>query len=227
MKFIPILFSTPMVQAILEGRKTITRRVMKPQPSEKVVRFANDSPYNDCPQWAAIGPEEVASDWNDGRIYSAHKCPYGQPGDVLWVREALIADHNTSDTVVLSKYKADDVPVLYCTGDNYNGSVRHWDYKYDTLPSIHMPKSACRIFLEVTDVRVERLQDITEDDAMAEGVYKEDYYTIPKDGIPYSTFTYKEAFQTLWQKINGPESWESNPWVWVISFKRINKPDNF
>lgn len=196
MKHIPILFSTPMVQAILDGRKTMTRRVIKPQPDEDgLAKFLPTRQWHDT----------------DARVY---KCPYGKPGDILWVRETfanLNADFPTNPKCYV--YKADDLQ-----GNSY-GPVT-WK------PSIHIPKEACRLFLKVTDVRVERLQEISEDDAKAEGIekmsgYYRDYLNRGGNLPPYA------SFQSLWQSINGPESWDANPWVWVIQFERIQKPENF
>jgi len=150
---------------------------------------------------------------------------YGQVGDVLWVRETLKADFDTDDRVVLSKYAADSTHVLYSTNDEYNGSVRHWTSKRKSVPSIHMPKEACRLFLKIKDIRVERLQNISEEDAIQEGIER-----IKKDGmlsfrsyaVNYEACVFPYvSFETLWKKINGSQSWNENPWVWVIEFERI------
>jgi len=182
MKYIPILFSTPMVSAILDGRKTMTRRKTKLQP-----------------------------------------------GDVLWVRETFA---NNDDNTVGWFYKA-DYPNL---------KIPKWK------PGIHMPKEACRIFLKVTGVKVERLQDISPMDAVNEGVeyYDIDHYALKGgeliadfknytwvddqnyEDYHFPTFTNSiDSFRSLWQSINGVESWNENPWVWCISFERIEKPENF
>lgn len=199
-KEIPILFSTPMVQATLEGRKTMTRRIVKPQPDQ------DDEPGL-VPK--ILGNEENWGKWywdtDEGeRIVKA--CPYGEPGDVLWVREKF------------TKYKGGGFAYA-ANGHTCYPDIRWW-------PSIHMPKDACRIWLEVTEVRVERLQYISEDDAKAEGiersrsgdgriVYK--HYLKPKYG-PSPV----HSFETLWTKINGAYSWAANPWVWVVSFKVLS-----
>jgi len=188
-KFRPILFSTPMVQAIVEGRKTMTRRKVKP-------------PFSD---W--VTDENLLTKWGEG-INS--QCRYGKVGDVLWVRE-------TWQKVNGNEYlfKANSL------GDNLK-----WK------PSIFMPKAACRIFLEITDIKVERLKDISEDDAIAEGIER-----IP--GLPFvvrwKDYTHddnellyaRNSFKSLWVKINGAKSLSANPFVWVISFKKITKPQNF
>ena len=186
MNFRPILFSTPMVQAILDGRKTQTRRVIKPQPLDVVT-------YADQRVWY---PEVI-------------KCPY-EVGDVLWVRETFT--------------NSEEYPFIFYKADADDVSIK-WK------PSIFMPKSACRLFLQVKSVRVERLQDITEEDAIAEGIER-----IKKDGmLSFRSYAVKHdacvypyvSFQTLWHKINGPTSWVKNPWVWVIEFEKIEKPENF
>ena len=214
MKFIPILFSTPMVVAILEGCKTMTRRVIKSRTGMFQVAKANYEPnanffYHDT--------EVFELDENESQGKHIF-CPYGQVGDVLWVRETF--NVNTIPTGWTYNYKA--------ANDTFNHP--EWE---KWKPNIFMPKAACRIFLEITDIRVERLNDISEQDAISEGVeidhvsalgtfYKSYQY---KDAIPF--FQAKFSFKTLWEKINGKESWSLNEWVWVISFKRIDKPENF
>lgn len=223
MKEHPILFSTTMVQAILGGRKTQTRRIVKPQPD-----FAQDKPHCFTEFMQAMSPpksEEI-------------NCPYGQPGDRLWVRETFaytINDHEPYDTI---SYKADNFhrdvnrPGFEFTGEDMCGwlvSICQNGWHDADLseclkwkPSIHMPKSAARIWLEITEVKVERLQDISKEDAKAEGIkYKGitcyDYMT----GL-YDLFDPRSSFTSLWYKINGPESWHTNPWVWVVKFKVLS-----
>ena len=180
MKFRPILFSTPMVQAILEGRKTMTRRIIK------------DEQINVCLQAGF-----AKSAWT--------LCPYGQPGDVLWVREKF-------------KRMVDCKTGLFHSWDYYADMPEafHKQYPNKWKPSIHMPKVACRLFLKIKSIRVERLQDISGTDAVAEGCSG-----LPDNGIAQSNF------QKLWLMINGDESWFANPWVWVIELERIEKPKNF
>lgn len=179
MKFRPILFSTEMVQAILEGSKTQTRRVVN-QPARKIF-------YN---------TKTKQFEGESGRIV---KCPYGQVGDVLWVRESFTFNTDVQSAPI---FKADSkIPKFI-----------KWK------PSIHMPKEACRLFLRIKDIRVERLQDISRGDAMAEGC--------PFPNIAKETFPTK-WFRELWIKINGEQSWNDNPFVWVIEFERIEKPENF
>jgi hypothetical protein len=193
MKFIPILFSTPMVQAILEGRKTMTRRVMKGPYMPEADAFVSYG--GEQIQWIGIRGNVRLSPWV--------KCPYGQPGDVLWVRESWC--HNTMPTGWPYHYRA--------ANDTFSDPENErWK------PSIHMPKAACRIFLEVVSVRVERLQELNRGDAMAEGC---PFPNMARGINP------KDWFQGLWQSINGPESWQENPWVWVVEFKRVENPENF
>lgn len=197
MKERPILFSGPMVRAILNGTKTQTRRVAK-LPGDMTKE----------PGVSGILCDGVL------RIYDAEDmgptvhipCPYGKSGDRLWVRETAIP---TAHGVI---YRADieDSVEAAGIGAMYGG----WK------PSIHMPRVSSRITLEINQVRVERLQDITEEDAKAEGVECE------RDGwksyIGGSHVAYAfTSFGSLWESINGPESWDANPWVWVIEFKRV------
>lgn len=141
-------------------------------------------------------------------VTNLYKCPYGKSGDILWVRET---------------WQYVDIPDDY-TGYVYKASGGlDWEMSNDEWiwrPSIFMPRAACRIFLQITDVRVERLQDISEADAIAEGVEKLGLY-------PGYDISSRGKFNGLWTNINGAESWEKNPWVWVISFKRIERPVNF
>lgn len=165
------------------------------------------------------------------------KCPYGRPGDILWVREMFFRN---GDEYI---YRADGTcceQFEQCECDEVG--------KPKWKPSIHMPKDACRIFLKVTDIRVERLQDISPGDACDEGI---EYWNIDGDALEggelqadfknymwrddekyedYHFPTYAsciDSFKSLWQSINGIESWEANPWVWVVSFKKIKKPGGF
>lgn len=183
MKEHPIIFSTPMVKAILEGRKTQTRRIVKTLHEHK---------------------------------YYIDKSPYGQPGDLLWIRERF-----ETETDGKVKFYAGNIEV-----ENNKSYERLTKWK----PSIHMPKAAARIWLKITSVKVERLQDISDEDAIAEGVefYNDRgiiVYRSYKAHPPYywSIATAHKSFETLWQSINGNESWDANPWVWVISFEVISK----
>ena len=204
----PIIFSAPMVRAILAGTKTQTRRVWKmPRGCEWYAEMGGEQQGwfvdPDCPWWLHV---------NECR------CPYGQLGDRLWVREAwrfegtdmmrLGRTHMTQDGVV--SYLADNVRRTINTDWR---NVETWmTRKPQSRPSIHMPRWASRITLEVTGIRIERLQDITEADAEAEGV-KHSLH------LPGGRFA-RENFEHLWWTIHGDGSWEANPWVWVVEFKR-------
>lgn len=225
MKYIPILFSTPMVQAILDGRKTQTRRVVKPQPSHNV-------------QWNGFGvscftPErhiEGRGKFPDGSGIKFFKCPYGQVGDILWVREKTVYVHLDHAHDLLEGFKSKR-QIIYGTDFHDDWMIYAKEkYGYKWTPSLFMAKHHCRIFLKITNVRVERLQDISETDAESEGIGKQfstlfnewrfkDYYNVKDDWRSAVS-----SFQSLWASINGVESWDANPWVWVIEFERIERP---
>lgn len=210
MKERPILFSGPMVRAILEGRKSQTRRIVKPQPPE---RWAKHEPTADGERWAYQLP---SLDWH------TVKCPYGKPGDRLWVREtfAYLDDLRTKDpgTGALADrafFRADHATGL--THDDNPAEDLKW------RPSIFMPRNLSRITLQITNVRVERLQEITFSDIRAEGK------SCPQHDFD-SGFCASECaalrneWATGWDKINGKRKgcdWNSNPWVWVVEFKKL------
>lgn len=195
----PILFSTPMVKAILEGRKSQTRRIIKPQPIDNIEVDGNffDGKHS--------GYVKVDGHPNWQQQFVSEFCRF-QIGDILWVRETwqlMPALAQYSERFV---YKA----------DNFGRDTDKW------RPSIFMPREACRIFLKITNIRVERLQDISEEDAIAEGITMNNgphsgWYWMEN---VYSTDNPVMAYQLLWQKINGKESWDNNVWVWVISFEQ-------
>jgi hypothetical protein len=172
----PILFSGPMVRAILDGRKTQTRRIVKGQPA----LWLNDS----------VMGQFISTD-----DHLISMCPYGKPGDRLWVRETFAV---CADSSIF--YRSD-------------GGPSPWD-GIKWKPSIHMPRAASRITLEIVSVRAELLHEITESDAIAEGCQC--------DGVPAS-LTNRGAFGKLWLSINGPGSWDVNPWVWVVEFRRCEQ----
>ena len=210
MKERQILFSGPMVRAILEDRKTQTRRVVANQPEKDKVCHEGD-------YWI----------WRDRKLDAGYchtqrrpmerlmepLCPYGVPGDRLWVRETLkthghfgfpLGDRpqvRREDRARIWSYAADNVP-------DHTGSV----------PSIHMPRWACRLVLDITAIRVERVQEISEDDAKAEGV--EQYVTGPH----WDQDRYRPSYRELWDSLNAKRGfgWATNPWVWVVEFKRCN-----
>ncbi|MDQ0082878.1 hypothetical protein J2W35_003237 [Variovorax boronicumulans] len=201
----PILFSAPMVRALLDGTKTQTRRVMKRQKRHAFTDYTlfGQRGHSDdeaarrggwAQPWVAI---EHAPDWPDGQEDQCH-CPYARErGDRLWVRETWGFNPDFPGMHSQACFRAD-------TGHEHDG-IR-W------VPSIHMPRVASRIELEVTDVRIERLQDISEADARAEG------YSI---GAPPCRDDPLGWYRSLWEQINGAGSWDANPWVWVVEFRRV------
>ena len=203
----PILFSAPMVRAILEGRKTVTRRLVKPRPPEGH-SFAGWCVASTC------RADEGKAVWSGGdqraRLTAPHRaqCPYGMPGDRLWVRETWAQP--TSLDPGPTFYRAD---YPECVPAHYENVPPATDIRWK--PSIHMPRWASRITLEVTGVRVERVQNITEQGAIAEGCVAVD------DGPSWHTAA--DAFEALWKSLNGADSWNSNPWVWVVDFHRIER----
>lgn len=228
MKTKPILFSKPMVTALLEGKKTQTRRKID---WKKVTKQSG------CTK-GTLGYSEFFQSWavydgNNGTNISLIDAPNLKKGDVLWVRETWqhtkCLGLNWEDENYGYIYRADDQP-----WEDYEG----WTWK----PSIFMPKEACRIFLKVTNIRVERLHDISEKDAIAEGI--ENFMPDPDQVPVYRRYTATNAelkkdhwahvaddaqhsFFTLWESINGKESLEQNPWVWVYEFEATEKPENF
>ncbi len=250
----PILFSTEMVKALLEGGKTQTRRLVKPQP---------------------IDARKIDGNFYEGRHrgyvkVDGHPCwqkqfvrefaPW-QVKDILWVRENFRVNAWVPDDGELAfRYEADGETTSFIQlsndddGEKFN---RYWiqscddlakagykvneeecyeDYKYDALrlrPSIHMPKSAARIFLEITDIKVERLQDISEEDAKAEGIMRDEMgyrnydkelqkqYGDPSVDFPHFIEPY-DSFASLWISINGEQSWNDDPWCWAITFKILS-----
>lgn len=221
MKARPILFSTAMVQAILDGRKGQTRRVVKPQPPEGCGEILGPERYAPvvldrfgCEQPGA----EIFGIYDEAGEYGA-KCPYGQPGDLLWVREsyaAYLPAHGEQKMRELG-YQFDgwrvtekgETAILYKTSGK---ELWHGQCGDRWRPSIHMPRWANRLTLEITDIRVERLQDISEADAQAEGYP----LAFEKMGTPAPDPRY--WFTSLWETINGPTAWIDNPWVWVVEF---------
>lgn len=221
MKSRPILFSGSMVRALLDGSKCQTRRIVKPQPPDDcggievgpyhptIIRRGEDEP----------GPEVFGAYSSDGSW--GVKCPHGQVGDALWVRETWAHDAESLEQCRASHEDA--------FGGSYGPYYRATEGAPDTLkwkPSIFMPRWASRITLQITGVRVERLQDISEADAMAEGApsYEEGVDSPPRD--TEHEWSYTASFQRLWESINGPGAWATNPFVWVLEFTTISGAKN-
>ncbi|MCR9260739.1 MAG: hypothetical protein NXH95_13510 [Pseudomonadaceae bacterium] len=210
----PIAFNAQMVNAVLEGRKTQTRRVLKKQPTPYSIQHKS---------------QEEADLVTQHGIMEYMTSPYGFPGDKLWVREAWrtgseLDDKNATE-IMESAHDAGFTAGQYCPLKyEADGAVRPWGecdlddfgpfgrYRHGRF----MPRWASRILLEVTDVRAERLQAITAADCKAEGIE----LTVPKDSDGW----WRSHFQTLWDSINGEKHpWENNPWVWVVEFRRIKQ----
>ncbi|EIU6857780.1 MULTISPECIES: hypothetical protein [Pseudomonas] len=221
MKERPILFSGPMVRAILEGRKTVTRRIAKP-----------------------VKHPDLGNIYAPGALVLEHEpqhvvdraCPYGQPGDRLWVREtwtdvnmcgapalAYRADEDIRDLMEEPGFLDDRGAFNYDDPRVKPYPFACWYAELDQArwrPSIHMPRWASRILLEITSVRVERLQDISEEQAIAEGPPGLAFpappgsHWVTEDGR-------RRAFMRLWDDVNGAGAWDANPWVWVVEFKRV------
>jgi hypothetical protein len=217
MKARPILFSAPMVRALLDGSKTQTRRILKPAPSSADFNLQNVT----CESGYRYAIDTTKVSFTD-TVRVRWDCPYGQPGDRLWVRETTEIDEQRSDAVVLSRYSADGAPVLMsgCDDPEFNGAIAHWDYPRRSRPSIHMPRWASRILLEVVSVRVERLNDISNENALAEGV-KASPGGMWSAAPGQAGTTPRAGYALLWESINGPGSWSANPFVWCVEFPRV------
>ena len=232
-KFIPILYSTEMVQALRAGRKTMTRRTkglerfnINPdaftcnngmKSSNRFYHEGEPSP-NPIEVWHLL----QSADGHQNEI----KCPYGKVGDIHWVRESFLWCCDDSFLEGMDSrlvFKADVHPDWF---EAYKEKYPHEKWN----PSIHMPKNCCRLFLKITGIRLERLQMITDDDAMAEGIQ------VVNDGITYHDYMCPKvgsfvrahsSFLSLWEKIRGYISIKENYWVWVITFEKTDKPQNF
>jgi len=220
----PILFAGAMVRALLDGSKTQTRRALHNQvTAPAIMQMAG-------PDYAEIINEH-------GVDIPGWTCPYGQPGDRLWVRETFLDTQGTGAEYRDEQgrrqrfaYAADTAPGSY-------GDEARKDYGLKWKPSIHMPRAASRILLEIVSVRVERLQDISEADAFAEGIepvvvptccgepHREDHGVLGIEthccGEPIEDEKAAPAYRKLWEQINGAGSWDANPWVWVVEFNRV------
>jgi hypothetical protein len=237
----PILFSAPMVRAILDGSKTQTRRIVKRQPGPSCCieeGYEGESPF----VYSQLGGYGPGYEVDETR--TPCKCPFGAPGDRLWVREAFrqFDEQGVTPRECSSSgeeewwsqqyvaYRATPRKGLRVYPDRANVTFldESTDLSHDSnlhgpwKPSIHMPRWASRIPLEIVSIRVERLNDISEEDAKAEGIegtWEHQYISqgVNASGKPIA----RVAFAALWGSINGPGSWDANPWVWVVEFKRV------
>lgn len=212
MKERPILFNDSMVRAILDGRKTQTRRVVKsPYKDEYGNQSRGPFEWIETPEGFCACLDLQCDGYDEDGKQMTFCCPYGVPGDRLWVRETF---QDTTDN-------------CHCDGPCYCDHRKDIVYRadvscskeYDWTPSIHMPRWASRLLLEVTAVRVERLQDISEEDAKAEGI---------EVAFNNSRVMHRIGFMKLWNSINIKRGfdWDINPWVWVIEFRRIENAGN-
>lgn len=224
-----MIFNDEMIRAILDGRKTQTRRIVKQQPDEDGLAKITDGPWVDT----------------SDRTYN---CPFGAVGDRIWVRETFACLGNEDGCAIdwndnLVKGGGHETARIYrASCEQKPGNYGLWSipddafwkphtedmqYEGSWVPSIHMPRWASRVLLEIADVRVERLNSISEKDAEAEGIDMEaladyqDRYDCIADNNMTGRPTATGAFQYLWESIYGADSWQANPWVWVIEFKRI------
>lgn len=221
----PILLNAEMVRAVLDGRKAQTRRMLTPRQLKMIDAAAS---IGEC------YPLESGQQHENSQSYYREWCPFGAVGDRLWVRETFRVHSRATDVATLV-YKASEqqswtqqthrVPIAMC---NKPAVVDKW------TPSIHMPRWASRITLEITGVRVERLNNISEQDAASEGVGSAVWFAAK--GVPEEQWTslgehgayrasHINSFASLWESIYGEESWQANPWVWVIEFKRLDNAD--
>lgn len=200
----PILFSAPMVRALLDGRKTQTRRIVKPQPKPSWrVEDWNDMDSGPCVLYSR--PACL-----DGEFSSSVRCPYGRPGDRLWVRETWRVSCGLDDLTpkqIAREYSGDMMSVRYdADGTEIRPPLLDWG---KTRVSIHLPREYARITLALTDVRAERLRDISAQDCWAEGI----------PGSPDVNPLHE--YEEIWERINGAGSWKLNPLVWALTFKRV------
>ncbi|MPW16948.1 hypothetical protein GCT13_08385 [Paraburkholderia sp. CNPSo 3157] len=226
MKERPLLFSGPMVRALLDGSKTQTRRIVKPQPDFETARNAlgGDTSSTTVAYDGTMGGIGLKRGNAMGYVFPNIHCPYGKPGDRLWVRETW-AQPTTLDPGP-TVYRA-DYPACVPAGFENVPPAEAATWK----PSIHMPRAMSRLTLEVTGVRVERLQSISDTDAAAEGVeslrnegeFWKNYQTSTASCDYLTCLSAGESFRTLWDGINAARgfAWDANPFVWVIHFRRI------
>lgn len=228
----PILMSAPMVNAILEGRKTQTRRIVKSKSDlnhyNKVFVLSRDEYNNDVAsefKEKVVAKKPMALFFRNFINNLDIECPYGNIGDRLWVRETFFEVYNDRFQPT-GKYCYAATHQGYVSVLDYDGSIKINKDGSDASPwkpSIHMPRKASRIFLEITGICVERLQEISEDDAIAEGILFNGDYDLWWDYQREQWICVDpiDSYKSLICKINGPDTWVKNPWVWVVKFKVI------
>lgn len=196
----PIIFSGPMVRAILDGRKTVTRRTIKPQPTQPLAgHVICSTDASQSGKWRF-----AENDHNSGEYF---RCPYGLPGDRMWVRETHSFSTESIPLVGQCVRNWEYVKRIWFQADNNRPTWAETKWR----PSIFMPRHASRITLDVVSVRVERLQEITESDSHLEGFQQT------------NTILARSDFIRHWKILNGVDSWYVNPWVWRIEFKRVQQ----
>ncbi|ENQ2789348.1 TPA: hypothetical protein MIU95_19670 [Klebsiella pneumoniae] len=246
-----MIFNAEMVRAILDGRKTQTRRIMKPQP-EPCPRGGHWWPSNVFKTMLHVEEEMQNGKGGWGGLVG-DACPFGDVGDRIWVREAYrfpaslddVSPTGVGEMAVATGYRKPWAPTFY----EFTGTFSDGWKGFETppkvsdagklRPSIHMPRWASRILLEITSVRVERLNAISEEDAQSEGVHTEvwdqtvvarnyaaidEFFQFWSEDMPHyveMNQLYRSSFRSLWESIYGAENWLANPWVWVIEFKRV------
>lgn len=229
----PILFSDAMVQAILDGRKTQTRRCVKNAPSDATIAsqfYKQTGPYS----------LEATSSWKFSRqspmpdgvgfsvcaeLLAMIRCPYGMPGERLWVKQGVWCYNESlprgkNGQLKWPKLSFDDGVRWFALHCEYTARMNSKPNRGDTLNKMYAPRWACNLPLEVKSVRVERVQEISEQDAMAEGVDAVSIADVPRQ----AAWSRRQDFSRLWDSINGKRpgcSWQENPWVWVVEFERV------
>lgn len=217
----PLLMKAPLVRATIDGRKTQTRRT-------RGLASINVDPDRAVLSSCDLGVARFVDSIPDDPAPMNLKCPYGQPGDRLWVKETvrLVGGHHV---VTHGGAWGHDVAEAVYDADESRAPLDRWPWKRGVLPSIHMPRGLGRLWLELTDVRVQRLQEITEADARAEGcdgwVHGHGPVTwnelLAEPGYLHPNF-YRDGFEGLWSSINGAESWTANPWVWALTYRVLS-----
>ena len=225
MKITPMLFNDEMVRAIVDGRKTQTRRIVKPRRGWPIDFIGGVGSWDDPSCWGF--ESESGEFWTLQADEGEHQipCPYGKPGDLIYVRETF------GEWPAADSDRREDSMIYRATDDDWECRMFNWK------ASIHMPRWASRLTLKIKSVRIERLQDISEEDAKAEGVspncvlkdhsecgdHHGEYirYANPMDWDDAPAYSATESFQTLWDAINGLDSWDANSWVWRVEYEPI------